>query len=509
MTRDLRRISIAAIVLLVLVRISIGWQFLYEGLWKIDSQGTANPWTAEGYLNAAQGPFRDHFRNMTGDPDDLTWVDYDTMIRRWDQWHKAFVDHYLLSESEIEGMKQEIDRLEKQGDKLAKDQARRLQDLKTRLQLDARQKDHLHKMINGEKYFAAVLMELPESVRPNVQKDGRFTKSLANVIRYDAQRKLLVVSGQMHLAPHERDALMQMAPLDPEASPEQNAQAKAFQKAVDDVYKRSTRYANHEVTGLAFKERLRGVLRGDPERYGYVVRAAEQARAKRGDDNDQKADTPRPQPVTVIARPGKIELYKQRVREYNEAIGRAETDYQWDHLNFLQRKLQELKAEVVAPIKALDTELKEQAQLLLTDEQLARGPVPLPRTPVQQIDWLTMWSLTVIGLLLIGGLATPLAALAGAGLLTMFYLVIPPWTGVPEAPGPEHSWVVNKNFIEALILLGIVFLPTGRWFGLDAIVNWLWVRLTSRRRTAAPVEEKRVEPLPKAEKPEPAATPAH
>ena len=116
-----------------------------------------------------------------------------------------------------------------------------------------------------------------------------------------------------------------------------------------------------------------------------------------------------------------------------------------------------------------------------------------------------MWSLTIIGLLLIAGLATPIAALAGAGLLMMFYLVIPPWTGVPEAPGPEHSWVVNKNFIEALALLSIMFLPTGRWFGLDALLNWGWVKLTRRRKTPQTAERR---PAKLEEKPRPASAAA-
>ena len=53
------RFPIAGVVFVVLLRMSIGWQFLYEGLWKIDSLSTAKPWTAEGYLKNAAGPFRE------------------------------------------------------------------------------------------------------------------------------------------------------------------------------------------------------------------------------------------------------------------------------------------------------------------------------------------------------------------------------------------------------------------------------------------------------------------
>ena len=57
-----------------------------------------------------------------------------------------------------------------------------------------------------------------------------------------------------------------------------------------------------------------------------------------------------------------------------------------------------------------------------------------------------------------------------------FYMAMPPWPGVPEAPGPEHSFIVNKNMIEVLALLALGFIPTGRWFGLDAMVSKLFRR---------------------------------
>ena len=47
---DWKRMSLLAIVLIVLLRIAIGWQFLYEGIWKYDTLSTPTPWTAEGYL---------------------------------------------------------------------------------------------------------------------------------------------------------------------------------------------------------------------------------------------------------------------------------------------------------------------------------------------------------------------------------------------------------------------------------------------------------------------------
>jgi hypothetical protein len=83
---EIRRQSVAAVLMLVVLRLSIGWQLLYEGLWKIQSLGTPNPWSAEGYLKNSQGPMRPVFRALTGDPNDTQWLDPDVVASRWDAW---------------------------------------------------------------------------------------------------------------------------------------------------------------------------------------------------------------------------------------------------------------------------------------------------------------------------------------------------------------------------------------------------------------------------------------
>ncbi|MBW3543773.1 MAG: hypothetical protein KY476_26290, partial [Planctomycetes bacterium] len=106
---DLRRVTVLAIVLLVAARVAIGWQFLYEGLWKVRSFETSRPWSAEGYLKNAQGPFRGFFRNLAGDPDELDWLDYDAVAARWDAWQQRFADHYDLSDEQRKHLAEMID----------------------------------------------------------------------------------------------------------------------------------------------------------------------------------------------------------------------------------------------------------------------------------------------------------------------------------------------------------------------------------------------------------------
>jgi len=94
------QISLLACLFLVLLRVSIGWQFLYEGIWKLKTQGTSKPWTAEGYLANAKGPFRDYFRGMCDDPDGLKKLDYDAQMARLDDWRNRFTQFYGLTEDQ-------------------------------------------------------------------------------------------------------------------------------------------------------------------------------------------------------------------------------------------------------------------------------------------------------------------------------------------------------------------------------------------------------------------------
>ena len=208
---------------------------------------------------------------------------------------------------------------------------------------------------------------------------------------------------------------------------------------------------------MSFKERLRGMLQGDPARVG------EQVKDREGN--------------ILETRLGEIQLYEMQRKRYEDHLAHAEQDFQFAHLNQLELpgygNLQAQRANLTGPVKALERALVENAYKRLTPEQLAKGPVKMSSGNIDQIDSLTMWSLTIIGACLIAGLFSRLSALGGAALLTLFYLNWPPWPGIPHPPGMEHSFIVNKNLIEAIALLVIAVAPTGRWFGVDATIRRL------------------------------------
>jgi thiosulfate dehydrogenase [quinone] large subunit len=92
-------------------------------------------------------------------------------------------------------------------------------------------------------------------------------------------------------------------------------------------------------------------------------------------------------------------------------------------------------------------------------------------------DLVTMWGLTIVGVLLILGLFTRLASLAGIGFLLMFYFSTPPFVGYFYSVPTEGSYlIVNKNLVELCALLVIMLTGSGRFAGLDRIVHGLFAR---------------------------------
>jgi thiosulfate dehydrogenase [quinone] large subunit len=57
-------------ITIVVMRVLIGWHFLYEGISKLTTEG----WSAQGFLLQARGPFAGLYRWMASNPDVLSSV---------------------------------------------------------------------------------------------------------------------------------------------------------------------------------------------------------------------------------------------------------------------------------------------------------------------------------------------------------------------------------------------------------------------------------------------------
>jgi uncharacterized membrane protein YphA (DoxX/SURF4 family) len=435
-SRNVRQIGYLGCLFLVLLRVAIGWQFLYEGLWKLKTQNTSKPWSAEGYLVNARGPFRDKFRSMVDDPNGFNKLDYDKVAADWDGWR----DRFLAKYGDVENIQNSISNL-----------------------------------LDGPQEFVQPLDKLP----PGVDLE-KFRKPKGYFLKHNPKAKRLETN--LHLLPAERDELIALA--NPKSAPaaeanQENAETpiaegpgedaasalaaksapaakvdpvvKEWQDAVKKLYTRTSK--------LSLKERLQVLLKDDPDRVGQILKAQEG--------------------TIDYERPGKKQIYMHLVARYEENVKQSREAFQNDHLDNQWREILKKKTELIGPVDALTTEFRSSAYELLNAKQAQKGPVLEQPSQIRQINQLTMWSLTIIGLALMTGFMTRLSALGAAGLLLLFYLPMPPWPGVPEPPGPEHSLFVNKNLIEFFACLALAFLPTGRWIGVDAFIR----RFIFRRKT--------------------------
>jgi thiosulfate dehydrogenase [quinone] large subunit len=69
------KFSRGPMIAMTVLRVAIGWHFLYEGIAKM----TAPSWSAAGYLKQARGPFAELFKWLAGQPNLLANADLITM----------------------------------------------------------------------------------------------------------------------------------------------------------------------------------------------------------------------------------------------------------------------------------------------------------------------------------------------------------------------------------------------------------------------------------------------
>lgn len=113
------------------------------------------------------------------------------------------------------------------------------------------------------------------------------------------------------------------------------------------------------------------------------------------------------------------------------------------------------------------------------------------------VDILNIWGLILIGLGLILGMFTRASIIAGVALLCLYYVANPPFVrndfGMPTE---GHYLIVNKTLIELLALTVLLFVPTGKVFGLDRLIDKLFatknktIPAVQTEEAAAPSEPK-------------------
>ncbi|MEN8250867.1 MAG: DoxX family protein [Bacteroidota bacterium] len=103
-----------------------------------------------------------------------------------------------------------------------------------------------------------------------------------------------------------------------------------------------------------------------------------------------------------------------------------------------------------------------QSNWIFSDMFIAIAESP---TLLQISDVLNIWGQVLIGVSLIAGIFTRYASLAGAVMLLLYYVAIPPFVG--------GSTFVNSNLIEFFGFLVIMQFQTSHIIGLDRLIGKL------------------------------------
>jgi len=134
------------------------------------------------------------------------------------------------------------------------------------------------------------------------------------------------------------------------------------------------------------------------------------------------------------------------------------------------------------PISAATALRSDQGEEILTPDQKLQRQLPAAQyassnavLPLQTLDKMVAWGTLLIGACLLLGLFSRTACLGGAAFLLMLYLAMPPFPWLPDPPRPleGHYLFVSKNLIEMIALLTLATTRSGRWAGLDALVQFL------------------------------------
>jgi uncharacterized membrane protein YphA (DoxX/SURF4 family) len=196
----------------------------------------------------------------------------------------------------------------------------------------------------------------------------------------------------------------------------------------------------------------------------------------------KKLSTYPPELVVEWSVPQRLDEYKRLQDKFAEEEAKLPErgEKAWKDWLAAKVNVSKWRSELKSDLDAQTESLKKSLYDVLSAEQKTGPPPTIPRRPfdwnrhLDVADASVKYGLIAIGACLILGLFTPLAALGGAAMLLMFYLAMPALPYLPESPKSEgHYLFVNKNIIEMIALLAIASLNTGRWAGLDGLLQFL------------------------------------
>ena len=88
------------------------------------------------------------------------------------------------------------------------------------------------------------------------------------------------------------------------------------------------------------------------------------------------------------------------------------------------------------------------------------------------VNFLNIWGMILIGIGLFLGIFIRISSIAGIALLLLYYFAYPPFgSSVFSVSSEGHYWIINRNLIEALILVIIYFWPA-KVYSLEKFIGY-------------------------------------
>ncbi len=88
------------------------------------------------------------------------------------------------------------------------------------------------------------------------------------------------------------------------------------------------------------------------------------------------------------------------------------------------------------------------------------------QTILSIVDFMNIWGQILIGVALIIGLFSRIAAIFGAIMLLSYYIAIPPFV--------ESFTFIDKNLFELFLFLVTILFPTSKIIGIDLLIEKYW-----------------------------------